>query len=117
MTLGGRISELIFFNKLSTGAQDDLRKITQLAYAQVILKLTLIAFCKAKFKTINKIITWARYMIIENTLLYHIWIFVSDKRKKQCIKQLVGPESMKKEVFKFCHTVFFFFLLIETNHL
>ncbi len=56
MTLGGRISELIFFNKLSTGAQDDLRKITQLAYAQVILKLTLIAFCKAKFKTINKII-------------------------------------------------------------
>ena len=35
MTLGGRISELIFFNKLSTGAQDDLRKITQLAYAQV----------------------------------------------------------------------------------
>jgi len=36
MTLGGRISELIFFNKLSTGAQDDLRKITQLAYAQVV---------------------------------------------------------------------------------
>lgn len=35
MTLGGRISEIIFFNKISTGAQDDLRKVTQLAYAQV----------------------------------------------------------------------------------
>lgn len=36
MTLGGRISEIIFFNKISTGAQDDLRKVTQLAYAQVV---------------------------------------------------------------------------------
>ena len=35
MTLGGRISEILFFNKISTGAQDDLRKVTQLAYAQV----------------------------------------------------------------------------------
>lgn len=35
MTLGGRISEIIFFNKISTGAQDDLRKVTQLAYSQV----------------------------------------------------------------------------------
>lgn len=35
MTMGGRIAELIFFNKLSTGAQDDLRKITQSAYSQV----------------------------------------------------------------------------------
>jgi AFG3 family protein len=35
MTLGGRISELIFFKKLSTGAQDDLSKITKSAYAQV----------------------------------------------------------------------------------
>jgi AFG3 family protein len=36
MTLGGRIAEIIFFNKISTGAQDDLRKVTQLAYAQVV---------------------------------------------------------------------------------
>jgi AFG3 family protein len=36
MTLGGRISEILFFNKISTGAQDDLRKVTQLAYAQVV---------------------------------------------------------------------------------
>ena len=33
--LGGRVSEEIFFNRVTTGAQDDLRKITQIAYAQV----------------------------------------------------------------------------------
>lgn len=33
--LGGRVSEEIFFNRITTGAQDDLRKITQIAYAQV----------------------------------------------------------------------------------
>ncbi|CAB3362208.1 Hypothetical predicted protein [Cloeon dipterum] len=36
MTLGGRVSEEIFFGKITTGAQDDLRKVTQSAYAQVV---------------------------------------------------------------------------------
>ncbi|XP_053739185.1 AFG3-like protein 2 [Synchiropus splendidus] len=36
MTLGGRVSEEIFFNRVTTGAQDDLRKVTQSAYAQVV---------------------------------------------------------------------------------
>lgn len=35
MTLGGRVAEEIFFGKITTGAQDDLRKVTQSAYAQV----------------------------------------------------------------------------------
>ncbi len=35
MTLGGRASELIFYGNLSTGAQDDLEKATESAYAQV----------------------------------------------------------------------------------
>ena len=35
MTLGGRVAEQIFFEKITTGAQDDLKKVTQLAYAQV----------------------------------------------------------------------------------
>lgn len=34
MSLGGRASEQIFFEKITTGAQDDLQKVTQLAYAQ-----------------------------------------------------------------------------------
>lgn len=38
MTLGGRVSEEIFFGKITTGAQDDLKKVTQSAYAQVSMK-------------------------------------------------------------------------------
>ena len=37
MTLGGRVSEEIFFNRITSGAQDDLQKCTQIAYAQVWL--------------------------------------------------------------------------------
>jgi ATP-dependent Zn protease len=36
MTLGGRVSEELFFGRITTGAQDDLQKITQMAYAQVV---------------------------------------------------------------------------------
>ncbi|KAG8969781.1 AAA ATPase afg3 [Tulasnella sp. 419] len=32
MTLGGRVSEEIFFNEITTGAQDDLQKITKMAF-------------------------------------------------------------------------------------
>src|SRR5215467_2815739 len=35
MTLGGRASEEIFFNKISTGAQNDLQQITRIGYAMV----------------------------------------------------------------------------------
>ncbi|KAL2916798.1 AAA ATPase afg3 [Polyrhizophydium stewartii] len=35
MTLGGRVSEQIFFNSITTGAQDDLQKVTKMAYAKV----------------------------------------------------------------------------------
>lgn len=36
MTLGGRVAEEIFFDRITTGAQDDLSKITKSAYAQVV---------------------------------------------------------------------------------
>ncbi|GAC1590998.1 MAG: ATP-dependent zinc metalloprotease FtsH [Ginsengibacter sp.] len=35
MTLGGRAAETIFFNKISTGASNDLQQITKMAYAMV----------------------------------------------------------------------------------
>lgn len=35
MTLGGRVSEEIFFNRITSGAQDDLQKVTQSAYLQI----------------------------------------------------------------------------------
>ena len=35
MTLGGRASEQIFFQHITTGAQDDLQKVTKSAYSQI----------------------------------------------------------------------------------
>ncbi|XP_069491688.1 mitochondrial inner membrane m-AAA protease component paraplegin [Ambystoma mexicanum] len=35
MALGGRVSEALTFNKVTTGAQDDLRKVTKVAYSMV----------------------------------------------------------------------------------
>lgn len=35
MTLGGRASEELFFNKISTGASNDLQQITKIAYSMV----------------------------------------------------------------------------------
>ena len=35
MTLGGRAAETIFFNRITTGAQDDLQKVTKSAYSQI----------------------------------------------------------------------------------
>ena len=38
MMLGGRIAEQLFFDEITTGAGDDLRKVTQLAYSQVVTR-------------------------------------------------------------------------------
>lgn len=35
VALGGRAAETVFFDHLSTGAQDDLRRVTQMAYEQI----------------------------------------------------------------------------------
>ncbi|MFV0604432.1 MAG: ATP-dependent zinc metalloprotease FtsH [Niabella sp.] len=37
MTLGGRASEEIFFDKISTGAQNDLQQVTRMAYSMVTI--------------------------------------------------------------------------------
>ncbi|XP_064640214.1 paraplegin-like [Lineus longissimus] len=37
MALGGRVAESVVFNKISTGAQDDLQKVTKWAYDQIRL--------------------------------------------------------------------------------
>uniref|UniRef100_A0A8C5P486 AFG3-like AAA ATPase 1 n=1 Tax=Jaculus jaculus TaxID=51337 RepID=A0A8C5P486_JACJA len=36
MMLGGRVAEQLFFGQITTGAQDDLKKVTQSAYAQIV---------------------------------------------------------------------------------
>ncbi|GCB78721.1 hypothetical protein scyTo_0016862 [Scyliorhinus torazame] len=35
MALGGRVAEAVTFNRVTTGAQDDLRKVTRVAYSMV----------------------------------------------------------------------------------
>ena len=35
MALGGRVAESIIFNRISSGARDDLEKVTKMAYAQI----------------------------------------------------------------------------------
>lgn len=35
LALGGRESEKIFFGEFTSGAQDDLKKVTSMAYSQV----------------------------------------------------------------------------------
>ncbi len=37
MTLGGRAAEDIIFGKISTGAQNDLERITKMAYAMITI--------------------------------------------------------------------------------
>eukprot|EP00800_Vazella_pourtalesii_P021113 TRINITY_DN7699_c0_g2_i3.p1 TRINITY_DN7699_c0_g2~~TRINITY_DN7699_c0_g2_i3.p1 ORF type:complete len:163 (-),score=56.32 TRINITY_DN7699_c0_g2_i3:275-763(-) len=36
MMLGGRAAEQLFFSRITTGAQDDLKKVTNVAYEQVV---------------------------------------------------------------------------------
>ena len=35
MALGGRVAESLTFNSITTGAQNDLQKVTNMAYAQI----------------------------------------------------------------------------------
>lgn len=52
MMLGGRVAEQVFFCQITTRAQDDLRKVTQSAYAQVITSL--------QIKIIAEILGWPK---------------------------------------------------------
>lgn len=45
MTLGGRASEQVFFSRITTGAQDDLRKVTSSAYSQVNEREECMVYC------------------------------------------------------------------------
>jgi len=37
MALGGRVAELLVFNRVTTGAEDDLKRVTKMAYRQIRL--------------------------------------------------------------------------------
>jgi len=53
MALGGRVAEAVMFNKISTGAQNDLKKVTDMAYAMTRVygmnkKVGLVSFEESK---------------------------------------------------------------------
>ncbi|KAJ8924721.1 hypothetical protein NQ315_000873 [Exocentrus adspersus] len=59
MTLGGRVAESLMFNRVTTGAQNDLEKVTKMAYAQVqeygmSSNVGLISFPEEKTKELGK---------------------------------------------------------------
>ena len=54
-------------------------------------------------RTNAQIISWSRFMLIQDGLLYHLWTCVSDKRKQQCIKQLVVPTKLREKALQFAH--------------
>jgi len=44
MALGGRVAESLTFNRITTGAHNDLQKVTKMAYAQVALRHSTILY-------------------------------------------------------------------------
>ncbi len=99
MALGGRISELIFFKKLSTGAQDDLRKVTQLAYAQVNLRLIFnLAFHKlnsSKITIVSKVVHYGMSEKVGNVSFEQQGEMQFDKPYSEATAQLIDEEVRK----------------------
>lgn len=64
MMLGGRVAEHVFFGRITTGAHDDLKKVTQSAYAQVE-RLCLLCFIYLVVQCVTAfaITTWQRYTL------------------------------------------------------
>ena len=59
MALGGRVAESLTFNRITTGAQNDLQKVTKMAYAQVRVygmseAVGLISFPEEEIKEIGR---------------------------------------------------------------
>jgi spastic paraplegia protein 7 len=59
MALGGRVAESLTFNRITTGAQNDLQKVTKMAYAQVRVygmskSVGLVSFPEEESKEIGK---------------------------------------------------------------
>lgn len=67
--LGGRVAEQVFFRQVTTGAQDDLRKVTQSAYAQVKKKIISIKSSVLLFENCVKS-AWLRCVLRLSSLVW-----------------------------------------------
>lgn len=74
MMLGGRVAEQVFFSKITTGAHDDLKKVTQSAYAQV---QSLTAFFNQLrcFSAVLLVISHKHLSKLIYTTLHETWSF------------------------------------------
>jgi cell division protease FtsH len=109
VTLGGRAAEDIIFGKISTGAQNDLERITKLAYSMVTIygmndKLGNISYYDSKGSEYNfnkpYSETTAREIDVEvrqiiQTAYQRTVDLLSDKREKL---EILAQELLKKEV-------------------
>jgi len=105
-TLGGRIAEKIFFDKISTGAQDDLEKVTQIAFSQVAHhgmseKVGLISFSEEE-DSIEKPYSDATASLIDEevrNILNRAYDFTFDliTKKKELVEK-VAQLLLEKEV-------------------
>ena len=71
--LGGRVSEQLFFGRITTGAADDLNKVTRLAYAQVCYKLVF-----SDYIVCSHICTFMYHLCMHVLLLdVHIYLYMA----------------------------------------
>ena len=54
-------------------------------------------------KEIAQILYHAKFMVVDNNILYNLWYVISDKRMRQFIKQIVIPKALQQEILKLVH--------------
>ncbi|CAH1983503.1 unnamed protein product [Acanthoscelides obtectus] len=111
MTLGGRVAESLTFNKVTTGAQNDLEKVTKMAYAQVkefgmSQKVGLISFPESEEKELGR---RPYSKTLSNLIDLEVRRLVADayKRTEEIIKhnkdklELMAETLLKKETLNY----------------
>merc|ERR1719478_1554390 len=108
MTLGGRAAEQVMLGKISTGAQNDLEKVTQMAYSQVSIygfndKIGLLSFPKEE-NSFNKPYSQDTARIIDEEVrdmvdkLYDRTINLIEEKKE--VVEALAQRLLEKEVLQ-----------------
>ncbi|XP_014677716.1 PREDICTED: paraplegin-like [Priapulus caudatus] len=112
MALGGRVAESVVFNRITTGASDDLGKVTKIAYAQIQQfgmseRVGLLSFPaedtnsavgkKPFSKQLSNIIDHEAHAIVARAFLHTEAIIRANRHKLQ----LIADSLMKREVINY----------------
>ena len=100
MTLGGRAAEQIFFQRITTGAQDDLQKVTKSAYAQITQygmneNVGNVSFEQPQQVTINHDLILTYKHIWQPVFFSSQGEMVFDKPYSESTSQLIDEEAKK----------------------